>query len=104
MDDEAPNLTRARTTSISDLMRTLNTKGPGAATNRATIVMDPRLLAESGGDLLLVKLPSPHKLLQLNFAPCMFSSIDAGSLLLVDNVLLENLRDATGRAVEDSSF
>ena len=55
------------------------------------LVMDPRLIAESSGDLLLVKIPSPHKLLQLNFAPGMFSSIDAGSLLVVDNVLLENL-------------
>ena len=37
MDEEAPNLMRSRTLSISDLMMSLNTNGPGAATDGATI-------------------------------------------------------------------
>ena len=35
--DESPTPTRTRAVSISDLMMSLNTKGPGAATNGATV-------------------------------------------------------------------
>ena len=35
--DEEVNLSRSRTLSISDLMMSLNTKGPGAATYGATV-------------------------------------------------------------------
>ena len=66
--------------------------------------MDPRLLSEAGGDILLAKIPSPHKIVQLTFQPGMFSTIEAGTLLVVNNVFLENLRDAAARVVEDRSF
>ena len=66
--------------------------------------MDPRLLSEAGGDILLAKIPSPHKIVQLTFQPGMFTTIKAGSLLVVDNIFLENLRDAVARAVQDGSF
>ena len=66
--------------------------------------MDSRLLAEAGGDILLVKIPSPHKTMQLTFGPGMFTNIEEGSLLVIDNHLLENLWDAVTRAVQDGSF
>ena len=34
----------------------------------------------------------------------MFFNLQAGSLLLVDCIMLENLQDATARAVQDGSF
>ena len=37
MDEEAPHPTRTRALSILDLMNSLNTKGPGAATNGVTV-------------------------------------------------------------------
>ena len=58
--------------------------------------MDSRLLAP----VLLAKIPSPHKTMQLTFGPGMFVNIGEGSLLVVH--LMENLRDAVARAVEDS--
>ena len=66
--------------------------------------MDPRLLSEAGGDILLAKIPSPHKIVQLTFQPGMFSTIEEGSLLVANNIFLENLRDAAVRAVQDGSF
>ena len=68
------------------------------------LVMDSHLLADAGGDVLLRKIPSPHKSMQLTFGPGMFAQIDEGSLLMVDNHLLETLRDAVVRAVDDGSF
>ena len=64
--------------------------------------MDSRLLAEASSDVLLAKIPSPHKTMQLTFGPGMFVNIGEGSLLVVH--LIENLRDAVARAVEDGSF
>ena len=66
--------------------------------------MDPRLLSEAGGDILLAKISSPHKIVQLTFEPGMFTSIKDGSLLVANNLLLENRRDAVVRAAQDSSF
>ena len=66
--------------------------------------MDSRLLAEAGGDMLLTKIPSPHKSMQLTFGPGMFTHVDEGSLLVVENLLLETLWDAVARVVEDGSF
>ena len=66
--------------------------------------MDSHLLAEAGGDVLLTKIPTPHKSMQLTFGPGMFAHVDEGSLLIVDNHLLETLRDAIVRAVDDGSF
>ena len=68
------------------------------------LVMDSHLLAEAGGDVLLMKIPSPHKSLQLTFGPGMFAHIDEGSLLIVDNHLLESLRERILRADDDGSF
>ena len=65
--------------------------------------MDSRLLVEAGGDILLAKIPSPHKMMQLTFGPGMFVNIEEDSPLVVDNHLLENLRDGVARAVEDGS-
>ena len=64
--------------------------------------MDSRLLAEASSDVLLAKIPSPHKTMQLTFGPGMFVNIGEGSLLVVH--LMENLRDAVARAVEDGFF
>ena len=58
------------------------------------LVMDSHLLAEADGDVLLTKIPTPHKSMQLTFGPGMFAHVDEGSLLIVDNHLLETLRDA----------
>ena len=66
--------------------------------------MDPRLLSEAGGDILLAKIPSLHKIVQLTFGPGMFTSIKEGPLLVADNHLLENLRDAVVRATQEGSF
>ena len=66
--------------------------------------MDPRLLSEAGGDILLAKIPSPHKIVQLTFQPEMFSAIKEGSLLVADNIFLENLLDTAVRATQDDSF
>ena len=59
MDEEAPNLKRARTHSIYDLMMTLNPKGPGAATDGATIV-------ECLLDILCVKYSSKSAGMTIN--------------------------------------
>ena len=66
--------------------------------------MDPRLLSEAGGDIVLAKIPSTHKIVQLTFQPGMFNAIKEGSLLVADNIFLENLRDAAVRATQDGSF
>ena len=68
------------------------------------LVLDSRLLTEAGGDVLLTNIPSPHKSMQLTFGPGMFDQVNKGSLLVVDNHLLETLRDAVARAVDDGSF
>ena len=66
--------------------------------------MDPQLLSEAGGDMLVARIPSSNKIDQHKFQSGMFNNLQAGSLLVVDCVLLENLRDATARAVQDGSF
>ena len=66
--------------------------------------MDPRMFSEAGGDLLLTKISRPHKSMVVNFGPDMFQQIDQGSLIIVDNVLLETLRSTVARAVEDGSL
>ena len=38
--------------------------------------MDSHLLAEAGGDVLLTKIPTPHKSMQLTFGPGMFAHVD----------------------------
>ena len=58
------------------------------------LVMDRRLLSEASGDILLAKIPSPHKIVQLSFQPEMFSAIEEGSLLVADNIFLENLHSS----------
>jgi hypothetical protein len=60
--------------------------------------MDPRLLSEAGGDILLAKIPSPHKIVQMTFEP----GLMADNILLEN--LLENLLDAVVRAAQDGSF
>ena len=54
--------------------------------------------------MLVAKIPSPNKIEQLKFQPGMFFTLQAGSLLVADCRLLENLRDVTVRAVQDGSF
>ena len=66
--------------------------------------MDSRLLTDAGGDVLLTKISTPHKSMAVTFGPGMFQRIDEGSLLIVDNILLETLQDAVARAVDDGSF
>ena len=66
--------------------------------------MDPRMFSEAEGDLLLTKISRPHKSMAVNFGPDMFQQIDEGSLIVVNNVLLETLRSTVARAVEDGSL
>ena len=68
------------------------------------LVLDSGLLTDAGGDMLLTKIPCPHKSMQLTFGPGMFHHVDEGSLLVVNNYLLETLRDAIARAVDTGSF
>ena len=68
------------------------------------LVVDPQLLSEAGGDMLVTKIPSPNKIEKRKFQPGMFFNLQAGSLLVIDCSMLENLRDATARAVQDGSF
>ena len=68
------------------------------------LVVDPQLLSEAGGDMLVAKIPIPNKIEQLKYQPGMFFTLLAGSLLVADCRLLENLWDATVRAVQDGSF
>ena len=59
------------------------------------LIVDPQLLSEAGGEMLVAKIPSPSKIEQLKFQPGMFFTLHAGSLLVADYRLLENLPDAT---------
>ena len=54
--------------------------------------------------MLVARIPSSNKIDQRKFQPGMFINLQAESLLVVDCVMLENLRDATARAVQDGSF
>ena len=62
------------------------------------------MISEVGGDLLLTRITRPHKAVAVGFSPNMFKEIDEGSLIVVDNVLLETLRYTVARAVEDGTF
>ena len=66
--------------------------------------MDPRMISEVPGDLLLTRITRPHKAVAVSFGPNMFKEINEGSLIVVDNVLLETLRYTVARAVEDGTF
>ena len=44
------------------------------------LVIDPQLLSEAGGDMLVAKIPSPTKVKQFKFAAGMFQELLAGSL------------------------
>ena len=66
--------------------------------------MDPRMIAEQGGDLLLTKITRPHKAMSIGFGPTLFRDIDKGSLIVCDNVILEALQYTVTRAVEDGTF
>ena len=54
--------------------------------------------------MLVTRIPSSNKIDQRKFQPGMFTNLQAGSLLVVDWVMLENLWDVTARAVQDGSF
>ena len=54
--------------------------------------------------MLVAKIPSPNKVKQLKFAASMFHDLQAGSLLIADCRLIDNLRDVTIRAVQDGFF
>ena len=62
------------------------------------------MISEVGRDLLLTRITRPHKAVAVGFGPNMFKEIDEGSLIVVDNVLLETLRYTVARAVEDGTF
>ena len=64
------------------------------------LVMNPRMSAEVGGDLLLTKITRPHKAVSVGFGSTMFQEIDKGSLIICDNILLETLRYTRTRAAE----
>ena len=66
------------------------------------LVLDPRMLTDAGGDVLLTKISNPHKSMAVNFGPGMFQQIDEDNIL--NNILLETLRNTVARAVDDGSF
>ena len=66
--------------------------------------MDPLMIGEIGGDLLLMKVTRPHKAMTVSFGPTLFQDINKGSLIICDNVLLETLQYTVTRAVEDGTF
>ena len=61
------------------------------------LVLDPRMLTNAGGDVLLTKISNPHKSMAVNFGPGMFQQIE-------DNILLETFQSTVARAVDDGSF
>ena len=67
-------------------------------------MLDSRLLTDAGGDVILMKIPTPHKSMAVTYSPGMFQHIDEGSLIIVDNILLETLRDAVAHAIDNGSF
>ena len=54
--------------------------------------------------MLVARISSSNKIDKRKFQLGMFNKLQGGSLLVVDCVMLENLRDATARAVQDGSF
>ena len=66
--------------------------------------MDPRMIAELGGDLLFSKITRPHKAMTIGFGPTLFRDMDKGSLIVCDNIILEALQYTMTRAVEDGTF
>ena len=60
------------------------------------------LLSQIGGELLLSKLTSPVH--QVKYLPGMYNDIYPGAMLVVDGRLANQLRDATIRAVQYSSY
>ena len=66
------------------------------------LVIDPMLLSQIGGELLLSKLNSPVH--QVKYLPGMYNEISPGAMLVVDGRLADQLRDAMIRAVQQGSF
>ena len=66
------------------------------------LVIDPTLLSQAGGELLLSKLTNPVQ--QIKFQPGMHDDISPGALLVTDCRLADQLRDATIRAVQHGSY
>ena len=62
------------------------------------------MVREIGGEMLFTKITRPHTPRMVSFSPGLFKTIPRGSLLVCDNVLLEQLQLAITRAVEDNSF
>ena len=46
------------------------------------LVVDPQLLSEAGGDMLVAKIPSPNKIEQLKYQPGMFFTLLAGKKII----------------------
>ena len=65
-------------------------------------MIDLQLLSEAGGQMLVNKIPNPVQ--QLKFHTGMYDDIQAGSLLVVDCRLIDNLRDASVRAVTACTY
>ena len=61
------------------------------------LVIDPQLLSEAGGQMLLNKISNPVQ--QLKFHAGMYNDIQAGALLEVECRLIANLRDTIVIAV-----
>ena len=62
------------------------------------------MVDEIGGEMLFSKITCPHTPKMVSFNPGLFKTLPKGSLLVCDNVLLEQLQLAITRAVEDNSF
>ena len=62
------------------------------------------MVGEIGGEMLFSKITRPHTPRMVSFNPGLFKTLHRGSLLICDNVLLEQLQLAITRAVEDNSF
>ena len=66
------------------------------------LVIDPMLLSQIGGELLLSKLNSPVH--QVKYLPGIYNEISPVAMLIVDGRLADQLQDATIRAVQQGSF
>ena len=62
------------------------------------------MVGEIGGEMLFSKITRPHTPKMVSFNPGLFRTLPRGSLLVCDNVLLEQLQLAITWAVEDDSF
>ena len=61
------------------------------------------MVGEIGREMLFAKITRPYTPKMVSFNPGLFTTLPRGSLLVYDNVLLEQLQLAITRAAEDNT-